>query len=911
MLRALRAYFNSGWAFLIPYLAAYLLYWWLKWPVNPEVSGQSSAVSAAGADSLGFGPWSSAFCLLHVYWALHAINLILACVALVSWWRGRVCTREEQGALRLSSGQAGSKEQDSSASAHSFAPSPSPQTNGPLTRYSLPFTLAGFTRLAPWLLLALIFWIPGVYLEWPADPWEHLRRINEWGTHDVVGEFSAGYKSFYFFAYSLVGRFSVGQEFVWLNLYYTGMCLLLSWQYYRLAQAVGLERRWAFLFVIVNALTFGNVTFSFFRYYGLASTMFAQIGAVALIRIAVEVAADGIGPAPRDSVRAAGRIASSSLVSPPLVPSLSLLGRSVFPAVALISLIALDHIQGIGIAGLGVGGVTIWRLIAWRRSMIWWLAAAAILLSVAAVHWWPRNLELDSILRPYRWLTAWYGFNLFSPSSPALDRALQILGFFGVVNLAAGVFLLRHNHVAGWLTVGPVLALCLPFVAIPLANAVASSSSGVWYIIMYHRMLLAIPAGLATICLGGEISERRSRPSMPQIAGDGQQQVPQAKTFFYRSSPFFFLVVGAIVLVIVPANRWFYNRFWHFLSITPRDLRMQPIVSAAESVAMSASKGQPTRLVATASIAYVFNTALPRNFGESQRFIGQPIVSSLTEAIAVSLSRESAKSQPPTLTQDPWATEPSAWTALAGSPPEFLTGLNDVPEATTALQNPPGRRSDVFTSRLVAIDPAQDYLLEWSVRQRAGANATAYLAVAWYDEKHHLLVSYAPSPDGADNPIGWSNGTYSYFGLVGNAAPTAWTTYRTSFGPDEAAAIPANAKFVRIGALLNYNTRADATIQLTNVRLQRKSKTETVSHGAFPIDEHLLVVAPSGWMLHSPTSLAAYASRHWTPQQVAVDLSGGVELAAAAGRASRTDVEFAASGVLLNGDWEPDPRNSR
>ena len=34
--RQLVAYFRSGWAFLIPYLAAYLLYAWLKWPVNPR-----------------------------------------------------------------------------------------------------------------------------------------------------------------------------------------------------------------------------------------------------------------------------------------------------------------------------------------------------------------------------------------------------------------------------------------------------------------------------------------------------------------------------------------------------------------------------------------------------------------------------------------------------------------------------------------------------------------------------------------------------------------------------------------------------------------------------------------------------------------------------------------------------------
>ena len=36
----LTAYFRSGWAFFIPYLAAYLLYAWLKWPVNPANGGE-------------------------------------------------------------------------------------------------------------------------------------------------------------------------------------------------------------------------------------------------------------------------------------------------------------------------------------------------------------------------------------------------------------------------------------------------------------------------------------------------------------------------------------------------------------------------------------------------------------------------------------------------------------------------------------------------------------------------------------------------------------------------------------------------------------------------------------------------------------------------------------------------------
>jgi hypothetical protein len=76
----IRRYFSSGWAFLIPYIAAYLLYYLLKWPVNP-------ATDASGASSLALGTWNLVPSLLCVYWFLHSINVVLAAVALVSWWR--------------------------------------------------------------------------------------------------------------------------------------------------------------------------------------------------------------------------------------------------------------------------------------------------------------------------------------------------------------------------------------------------------------------------------------------------------------------------------------------------------------------------------------------------------------------------------------------------------------------------------------------------------------------------------------------------------------------------------------------------------------------------------------------------------------------------------------------------------
>ena len=44
------------------------------------------------------------------------------------------------------------------------------------------------------------------------------------------------------------------------------------------------------LFVVLQTVLFGNNIFGFYRYYGISSSIFAQIGAVALVRVAIELA---------------------------------------------------------------------------------------------------------------------------------------------------------------------------------------------------------------------------------------------------------------------------------------------------------------------------------------------------------------------------------------------------------------------------------------------------------------------------------------------------------------------------------------------------------------------------------------------------------------------------------------------
>jgi hypothetical protein len=936
----LRRYFRSGWAFLIPYLAGYLLYWWLKWPVNPGSVGASGG-SPGPSLVQSFAPP-----LLYVYWVLHAINAILAVIALVSWWRGRAAGIACKQAPTQNNSQEAAKGDGS------------PENGGRSPSPSLSLSL----KITPWLLLALLFYIPGVYLEFPADPWEHYARINGWSYLQTVGEHSYWAKSSYFLAYSLLGRIAPPtRQLFWLDFYYTGVCLLLCWQYFRLARAVGLGERASMMFVILQTVLFGNNIFGFYRYYGISSSIFAQLGAIALIRMAIDFAKGnheapddlatkdtesteiGTGVLGHEKTQEGSRkiaqffarlcallrrkksaqpsahevIACKQAPIAPLSPlppakwlgllavrfpgfPLSRFSVSGFPlsrfaclplsafqvalcAACLLALIAFNHVQGLGIAGLGLLAVIIWRLIEWKRSMVFWLAVAAIALSVAAVLWWPRNPALDAAYRPAGWLTAWYGFNVFAFALPVGDRTLQIVGLLGLFNLAAGLLLLRRNDLVGWLTITPLIALSLPFIAIPFAGALAQHG-GAGNIITFQRMLFAIPAGLALVALGDQFLQRitNQKPGVRSFAGFSVSRFPA----------FPLSLLSLATLLVVPANGPYYNRSWQALMIPPDDLMMKPIILTGESAAIRMDSAKHLRLVATAAVANVFNTIYPCRFPYSERLIGHPASESSNNAVAIVLSsRPTLALQRLTMTHDPLAKDPLAWITLAGSPPEFVTGIENLRASTTALQNPPGQPCETLTSDLIPINLSQNYQIEFSARQCFSSNATAYLAVAWYEERGRLLESYIPAPTGAGSPVGWTNGTYSYFGLVGTLAPATWTTYRKSFGLGEVAAIPPHAKFVRVGALLNYNATPVATIQVTNVRLWRKQETRMLADGAFSCDERIFIAAPLGGIVWTYASQAGQASHHWSANEVATDLAGGVELTIAARAAGGTPIE--------------------
>lgn len=732
--------------------------------------------------------------LLYVYWTLHAIHLVLAAIALCWSWQ--------------------------TASKHSFT-AKGEQTSVYRT---------GLRSIAPWAVLAFVFYMPGAYLEWPADVWEHLRRITEWETQGVVGSHSAGYKSLYFFAYSWIAPWPSGQLLRVIDFYYVAASMTLAWQYYLLARALGFEGRWALMAVAVTALTFGNASFSFFRYYGLASTLFAQIGAIAAIRLAICV------------------FGNSSHADAP-TPSCALRRRTrayLAPAIAgamLTLLIASNHRQGLGIAAFGICAIILWRIHLWSRRATVWLVVGALVLNTLVLLVWSGGTN-----------AGWSAYQSGVTSPVFVRGASQVLGAMGWLNLAVGSYLLYRGDASGFLTIIPALLLAMPAGFLPLSEVVARNGAS----ITQSRVLFAIPPGFALLA-----ALRRA-----------QQDAPVC----WSNTGGFLALMGALGSLTIPGpTAPQFNRTWNALAVVPSDLRFTHLTAATTQVRQKVD----ARPVATDAVAAVYQSLGGLSFDNRYRVIGQPIASSTSYTVGATMAWGPTHGGM-TLTDDPLSERPEAWITLGGVSPLFVAALSTRTPTRMAMQNPAGLTSEVFTKQLIPIDSRQRYRVEMSVLRVGPANAPTYLALAWYDREGRLLPSNSPGPAGAGYPNGWRNGTFSYFGLIGQTPRGNWTTYRLSFGPGEAAAIPPQAAFARAGALLNYSGSADGTVQLTNVRLWPKSPAELKSDGHAAAGEARLIICPDWRSPISPVSIAGLASEHWPASQVPADHAGVAEIRRAA-----------------------------
>ncbi len=333
----------------------------------------------------------------------------------------------------------------------------------------------------------------------------------------------------------------------------TAFSILYYWQYYGLARACGLSGRFAWWSVLANFLLFGNNIFGFHRYYGMATTVLAQIGVVALARYAVH----GV------------RLISYTKETPRAtrlarwVVQFALFG-------SLLPLIAFNHVQGLALTAMALAGIWAWRLSRGHPARLFWLGMVYLMFNVVVVLLRPKHPDVAGLYQTRGWLNAWYGFDLFNLNSYAFERAMQICGLLGLINLAAGLLLAFRRPVVAWLTILPVVVLLSPAYGIFYTNAIAHfGPSGYEYIDTFHRLLLGIPSGLAICSLLALIS--------PYLANSWRSTAPAAGNVTFAA-----LAILLLLFTSLPASTPYYNRLWQVLMRVPNDLQMAHVAAATD-----------------------------------------------------------------------------------------------------------------------------------------------------------------------------------------------------------------------------------------------------------------------------------------------------------------------------------------
>jgi hypothetical protein len=312
-----------------------------------------------------------------------------------------------------------------------------------------------------WSALVLLFVLPGAYLEFPSDAWEHLWRLNHFDLDGPVRQNATVAKFAYFWGWSLLSFVPPQHQRLALDVYSAFWQTLLAVQLYRLARAFELPRGWSRLAVFGAVALFGNNLFSFFRYYALSSTPLAYVAYLRALIALVEVRA---GRRPR-------------------VPLLVL--------TAALVLMLLNHLQEVEL--LALAGATLGALRLYRRlsaparartiavSLVAWLASfplAQILMED------PPAFGLKPALGG-SWLSLYGIFRVWDPELSFLPT----IGLGGLIALAAAVLLRLSSPAIAALTLAPVgLLLCPPF-AILLAQSLPDVS-------LSYRVLFVVPSSL-------------------------------------------------------------------------------------------------------------------------------------------------------------------------------------------------------------------------------------------------------------------------------------------------------------------------------------------------------------------------------------------------------------------------------
>lgn len=334
-----------------------------------------------------------------------------------------------------------------------------------------------------WGALCSLFFNVGVYLEFPSDPWTHLFRIFQWEHVNQIQEANSNYKFAYFFGFSLLNHVDPINHKIALDAYHTFWALLTTIQFYKLASTTFSSKPWAKLATTCVIIMLGNSSFSFFSYYGISSTMLGMIAFLAAL--------------------------NSLILWQNWKPY-----HVLFLISSALVLGIFNHVQSF-LLFLTCGTGVLFHFTIARQGWSKFLKITCIgLLTIAVSYHIISQLaicdDFRNLLAPYHlsneWFYFWGGLKLFSLNpeiNNASGRFMQILGWYGIFNCFASIYLIKKNHIVGWISLTPILFLLYP----PFANTLAYILIKYNVLIVFQRILLGIPLSFSIILIFKSINE--------------------------------------------------------------------------------------------------------------------------------------------------------------------------------------------------------------------------------------------------------------------------------------------------------------------------------------------------------------------------------------------------------------------
>ncbi|MEQ1877533.1 MAG: hypothetical protein ABL958_12880 [Bdellovibrionia bacterium] len=315
-----------------------------------------------------------------------------------------------------------------------------------------------------WTGLLLFFYLPGAYLEFPSDSWDHVRRIFSWNNENssLIHKNENSHKFAYFFMWSFSGDLLPIARIHALDLWATIWQMFVALQVHRIAKTFDFTDSQAKIATFSFFILFGHNLFGF-RYYSLAPTSLSYAGYLAILSLLID------------------RFQIANIFRVPL----------------LASIMAFNHVQELLFLCLLVPSICAGKLYfassapnKLRALKI--LSGTIVLISFSFGFWfkWRFPEHFDNInpasITLISTFKVWHEGYLFR----------ETYGWHGIVALIFAVIFLRRGtneqRTLGWLTLTPTLALVFPPIVVAMGYSISDAS-------LPYRLLYAFPLSLILV----------------------------------------------------------------------------------------------------------------------------------------------------------------------------------------------------------------------------------------------------------------------------------------------------------------------------------------------------------------------------------------------------------------------------